>query len=422
MNRTLVPALCLAACVALQLACQPAPETTSPANTTTNTTVNTNAATAETTRKAPPIDLEQLAQRLVTQSAGVKEGDIVLVSGGARDLELLENIVTNVEKVGGHPLLTLNSDRMAKKYFAEVPEKYDSREPKLGLRLAELVNVTINVDSNEAEGLLADVTAARRAAVAKAGQPVGEAFLRRNVRQVNVGNGLYPTSWRAKHFEMAEDELSRTFWGGVNVEYSSLQATGEKVKAVLAAGNEMHITNPNGTDLRVRVQGRPVFVSDGIISPEDMQKGGAAVSVYLPAGEVYCAPVPNTAEGKVVVNRDFFDGKEIQNLTLTFAGGKLTSMTGSGPGFEAFKAAHDAAGEGKDLFAFVDLGINPNIRLSPASKLGNWVPAGMVTVGTGNNTWAGGDNKIAYGITAYLPGSTVMLDGKPLVENGTLKI
>jgi len=46
----------------------------------------------------------------------------------------------------------------------------------------------------------------------------------------------------------------------------------------------------------------------------------------------------------------------------------------------------------------------------------------MVTVGIGNNAWAGGENKIAYGLTSYLPGSTVTLDGKTVVEAGALKL
>ena len=184
----------------------------------------------------------------------------------------------------------------------------------------------------------------------------------------------------------------------------------------------MHITNPNGTDLKVKIEGRPFFVSDGIISADDVKKGGPAVSVYLPAGEVYCAPVPGTAEGTVVMSQTYMNGKEVTDLKLTFVGGKVTQMTGSGPGFDDLKKEYDARGDGKELFAFVDFGINPNLKIWPASKLGNWVQSGMVTVGIGNNTWAGGDNKISYGLTLFLPGSSVTLDGKPIVENGVLKL
>ena len=150
------------------------------------------------------------------------------------------------------------------------------------MKLADIVNVVITVDSSEAEALLADVPPARLAARGKASEAVGVQFRKNNVRTIEVGNGLYPTEWRAKRFDMSLDDLSKTFWEGVNVDYTSLQAKGEQVKAAIA-GNEVHITNPNGTDLKVRIQGRPVYVSDGVISPEDLKKGSPFVGVFLPA-------------------------------------------------------------------------------------------------------------------------------------------
>ena len=411
-----LPTVALCTAAYLLTSCQVPQQT---ANTSQNSQTTTPSPTAA--QKKSPTDMEQLAQRLVNQSAGVKENDIVMISGGVRDIELLENIATNVRKVGAFPLISIGSDRMNKLSYTAVPEKYDTQALILDMKLADIVNVTINVDSNEAEGLLAEIPPARLAARGKAGEPVAAQFRKNNVRTVEVGNGLYPTEWRAKRFDMSLDDLSKTFWEGVNVDYTSLQAKGEQVKAAIA-GNEVHITNPNGTDLKLRIQGRPVYVSDGVISPEDMQKGSPFVSVFLPAGEVAVTPVAGTAEGKVVVDKDSFDGKEMLNLTIVFVGGKITSMTGTGPGFAAFKADYDARGAGKEIFGFIDLGINPNVKLSPTSKLGNWVPAGSVTVGSGNNTWAGGDNSVSFGWTGFLPGSTVTIDGKIVVDKGVLKI
>ena len=387
-------------------------------------TVSENKATPqmEPAKKMAATDLEALSNRLVTQVAGVKEGEIVFVSGSCRDLELLENLATDVRKVGGFSLLTVGSDRLFKKYYDEVPEKYDTQAPDLDLKLATLPAVAIGVETNEADDIAAGISQARLAAVAKAGEPVADIFLKRNVRSVNVGNGLYPTAYRAKRFGMSQDDLAKTFWEAVNADYTAVQTTGESVKTALSTGKEVHITNPNGTDLKVKIEGRQFFVSDGIISADDVKKGGPAVSVYLPAGEVYCAPVPGTAEGTVVMSQTYMNGKEVTDLKLTFVGGKVTQMTGSGPGFDDLKKEYDARGDGKELFGFVDFGINPNLKIWPASKLGNWVQSGMVTVGTGNNTWAGGDNKVSYGLTLFLPGSSVTLDGKPIVENGVLKL
>jgi len=414
MRRIVISAFCAVAGIAL-LSCQQPPN---------QPVVNENKPTAspEAPKKTAAYDAEAISNRLVTQVAGVKEGDVVFISGGARDLEMLEDLVIDTRKVGAFPLFTLNSDRVAKKYYEEVPEKYDTQPPDFELKLATLPNVSISIDANEVEGVLADVSATRLANTAKTEQPVGELFQKRNVKQVEVGNDLYPTEWRARRFGISQDELTKTFWSAVNSDYSTIQASGEKLKTSLSAGKELHITSPEGTDLKVKVEGRPFFVSDGIISAEDAQKGGPAVSVYLPAGELYSTPVAGSADGKVVIAQQFYRGKEVTNLTLVFAAGKMTSMTGTGPGFDAMKKDYDAVTDpGKDLLSYVDFGINPNLKIWPASKVGNWVQAGMVSLGTGNNMWAGGDNKASFDAGGHLPGCTVSLDGKIIIEKGEWK-
>jgi leucyl aminopeptidase (aminopeptidase T) len=374
--------------------------------------------------KAAGINLDELAQRIVTQSARVKEGEIVYISGGVRDLELLEDLATHVSKVGAFPLVALSSDRMIKRSFTDVPAKYDSQEPKLYLALADTLDAVIQVDSFEAADVFEGLSAERRAARDEAFAPVNKKILDNSVRSVEVGNGLYPTSWRAQRFGMSQGDLAKSFWEGVNVDYSGLQSRGEAVKAALSAGKELRIVNSaNGTDVTLGIAARPIVVSDGIISAADVKQGGAAVSVYLPAGEVMITPVADTAKGKVVVDRLYFDDKEIQNMTLNFAAGKIVSMSGSGPGYAAFKASYEATSDpGKAAFAYADFGINDKVRLPKASKIGTWVPAGMVTIGIGNNLTFGGENNSPYGFAFFLPGTTVTLDGKTIVENGNLKL
>jgi len=261
------------------------------------------------------------------------------------------------------------------------------------------------------------------AARAKANAGNQQMYLREGVRTLEIGNGLYPTGWRAERFGLSEDDLSRMFWSGVNLDYADLQRRGAEVKTALAAGDQVRITHPNGTDLTVRIKGRPVLVSDGIISPDDMKAGGASNAVYLPAGEVYTTPVAGTANGKLVNSKAFYRGKPIDNLTMEFKDGRMTSITGSGAGYADLKAEYDAVSDPrKDDFAFVDIGINPNIKLPDNATVGTWVPAGTVTVGSGVNTWAGGDNDVPYGQVVSLPGATVLLDGKPIVEGGSLKL
>jgi len=381
----------------------------------------TGSAPDTAAEKGTPPDSDALAQKLVTQSAGVHEGDIVLITGGARSLGLLEDIAVHVRKVGGFPLVQINSERMIRRMYDDVPTKYDSQPPSLDTRLADLVTAVISVDFVENQGFLASVPPERIAARAKSSESVPKLWQDKGIRQVNLGNGLYPSAQNARNFGVSEEQLAKSFWDGVNINYSELSTTGERARKVLAAGKEIRITSPRGTDLKMRIEGRPVFVSDGVISPEETKRGGAANLVWLPAGEVYLAPIPGTAEGKVVPEDDFYQGKEIKGMTVTFRAGKMSSMSAKS-GLEAFKALYDASGPGKENFAFIDFGINPSIRLPEGSRMVNFVPSGMVTVGIGNNLWAGGDNGVPFGWSAFLSKCTVKVDGKVLVENGVLKL
>jgi hypothetical protein len=91
-------------------------------------------------------------------------------------------------------------------------------------------------------------------------------------------------------------------------------------------------------------------------------------------------------------------------------------------GLEPLKALYDASGPGKDVFGGIDIGINSNVHLVPSSRMVTFMSAGMVTVGIGNNKWAGGENDAGYLMYNFLPGSTLEVDGKVLVEKGVLKL
>ena len=318
-------------------------------------------------------------------------------------------------------MVLLESDRMARRMYTDVPEKYDTQAPALAMEMSDIIDAIISVEAGEDPQLLADIPPERFAKRSKAAEGLSKKMMERGIKQVHLGNDLYPTAARAAEFGISQTQLSEIFWSGVNVDYGVLESMGLSIRNVLESAREVRLTNANGTDLRLQVTGRKVYVSDGKISESEAEQGGAAVSVWLPAGEVYVTPVPGTAEGTVVIDQHVFQGKEIKNLRLDFEDGKLTMMTADS-GLEPLKKRYDAANEGKELFGAIDIGINPNVQVVPGSKMVAWMPAGMVTVALGNNEWAGGENSAGFGLAGHLPGSTLMVDGTPIVENGNLKI
>jgi hypothetical protein len=118
-------------------------------------------------------------------------------------------------------------------------------------------------------------------------------------------------------------------------------------------------------------------------------------------------------------NRAPFHG----TATFTIKAGKLTGHSAKlGPEYDRWQALYASAGPGKNEFALLDLGINPNVKIPPGSKLTTWVRAGTVSLGFGGNSWAGGSNDIAWSTADSINGCTVTVDGKAIVDKGELKV
>jgi leucyl aminopeptidase (aminopeptidase T) len=360
-----------------------------------------------------------VALKVVTQSARVKEGDVVLIDGTDADLPLLEELSLEVRKQGGFPLVTVASTRLNRRTFDEVPAKYDSVTPKQFLKLVSFVDVFFGTESFDPM-TLKGVPPERIAARGKSFNPVTALMQKRGVRSVFLGNGLYPSASNSQEYDVSRRDLADALFSGVDVDNAQLQRTGDAMRQALEAGKEVRITAPNGTDLRMQVRGRPVLVSDGIISPEDQRRGGAATSVWLPAGDVILVPVLGTAEGVLVADRDSYQGEPIEDLRLEFKRGKVVSMSAKS-GLEGLKQEYDVAPQGKDVLGVLDFGINSSLKLPAGKPVHAWSRAGMVTVGVGNNVWAGGNNNVPFGMAPFLPNATVTIDGKPLIQDGKLQ-
>jgi len=379
-------------------------------------------AFAQQAKQPPPAatpDYAALAEKLVSTNVQIKEGQVVQIIGGATDSALVEELAVAVRKRGAHVFIQYTSESLAKKMLAGVPDKFDGQARKLDMALAKLVDVTIVVPQIRDESIFASLAPARAMAMGKADSVAEEARRKRNVKVLDLGNGLAPSAARAKELGISEAELKKLYWDGLSADYTAVEQKCTALKTALAAGKELKITHANGTNVTLQIKGKKVFSSDGVISEADAKAGGPNVQVWLPAGEVYLVPVPGKSEGKIVDDRSVPMGKEITGVTAEIKAGKITSLTAkSGWDGHPAKGRYDAAGPTKNDLGLVDFGCNPAVK---NEKLESWIPAGMVTIGFGNNVWAGGTNKEPFGMTMQLPGATVLLDGKAIIENGALK-
>jgi leucyl aminopeptidase (aminopeptidase T) len=332
----------------------------------------------------------------------------------------MEHIAIETMKAGGQPLISLNSERLTRRSFDEVPASYDSLAPSLNLAIVNTFDIQIALDVGEADDALAGVPQARLAARAKANEPVNQAFFQRNMRVVNLGNGLYPTATLSRRLGIAQTDLASTFWKGAGVPAQTLRANGDPLRATFAGAKVITLTHPNGTELTFAVDAGRAFVSDGALTAEKLKQGGAAASTWLPAGELILPAAAGTADGKVVIDRMLWNGQEIRGLTLAYSKGRLTSMTAAS-NIDNLKTRYDAAGGGKEQFGWIDIGLNPETKLPVGTGRIVWTAPGAVTVGLGDNRGFGGTNASDFGLATQIGGATVKADGKIVVDNGILK-
>ncbi len=361
---------------------------------------------------------EGLARRLVTDSARVKEGELVQLAGCPADVRLLEDLAVAVRRQGAHPLITLGDDRLTRRLYDEVPARFDSQPDAFNLKLADLIDARIETEFAD-DDALAGVPPARVVAVGRGNKAVYALLRQRKVRLVWLGNGLYPSAARARQAGLSQEELGRLFRAGLDVDFAAVRSVGERLRKAIASGKALRLTAPGGTYVALGLAGRPVTVNDGVLDGRQ-RPGDVPPWTWLPAGEVYLVPAPGSVEGTVVLDRYLYEGKAVRGLKVTLKAGKVSALQAESGG-EPLLAAYRAAEGGKELVSSLDVGINPNVRLPMGCLLQTPIPAGTVTLGLGNNTWAGGDVRIPFALPLPVSNGTLSVDGVVVVEKGALK-
>lgn len=147
----------------------------------------------------------------------------------------------------------------------------------------------------------------------------------------------------------------------------------------------VRIISEAGTDLALSWRGRPFHVETGML-----REPGALGN--LPGGEVYVAPLEESAEGRLVVDVSLGDIPLDYPVTLTFRRGRVVYIEGS----EAGRILLERLGSGPWAWTVGEFGIgaNPFVPLWGVSSVDEKV-LGTVHVALGSNRRFGGVNRAA---------------------------
>jgi len=363
-------------------------------------------------------DYAKIAESIVNNSLEVQPGEVVILSGTPAELDLLGAMYVAVSKAGGQPSIEVGIPEANKKALMETPMEHLGQMPLYYLMQTKVADCFFNAGSNQDPDLFADVPEERFAASRKGSQAVIDAFRTAKFRSVSLGQtGGIPTPAYAALKGASYPDMLEMFWKSIGTDTKQMSVTGKKIAEHISAGNEVHISSEAGTDISFRIGQFPTLVNSGRCL-ENAQSFGPSMA-FLPAGEVYTCVDPSSASGKVVVPEMTYNGQEIKNLTLVFKEGRFTEITGD-KNVELIKKSMELAIGDYDVLSVLDLGINPNSHPLEGSSYKSWEMAGMITLTTGINVWAGGDVKSDIGLTFHLVNSNLSIDGKELIREGKL--
>ncbi len=244
--------------------------------------------------------------------------------------------------------------------------------------------------------------------------------------------GLSPTEQsvevgaRLEFLTSVQQGHARYAWGGnidqhvlaneLSADYNQIAALSHRLADRLRGRARVHITTALGTDLTLSIAGREPIPDTGLYH-EPGQLGN------LPAGEVFIAPVEDSAQGVLVVDKSF-PGRLVETpVRITFEQGRAVSIEG---GVEADDLRRIIAeGEAKEhgqwcrVIGELGIGTNPTARLT-GNLMTDEKVMGTIHVALGNNTgfMGGGHNPAPIHVDGVVGQPTLVVDGETLIERG----
>ncbi len=225
------------------------------------------------------------------------------------------------------------------------------------------------------------------------------------------------TQERAEVAGLEYEEWKRVMFEGCMADPEVMSSHSESLVSAMGGDGEVRVTTPFGTDLRFRLDKRPVDYSNGLATEEKAERGEVA---FLPAGGVEVSAAEDSAEGRIVYDATIRAEKGlVQGLSLRLAQGRVKDVSAKS-GKEIFDASPLRKRTGdENRFAFFGFGLNPKLRhgFTQDDKV-----LGGVTIGFGDNRDKGGKNVASGGRWASMTKATVTIRGQRIMEDGRLLV
>jgi aminopeptidase len=259
------------------------------------------------------IDPDAFARLLCDWCLEVRQGDQVMIVSTTLAEPLVVALHSAVLARGGWPLPRLTPDSLEERFYAEAGDAHLDSFPPLELAEVESVDAWLRIRAPSNTRALAAVDPARIARVARARAPISEVRLSRR-----WCGTVWPTAALAQEAAMSERDYEAFVERALFLDHPDpivawreLGVRQEALAQRLEQAREIRI-EAEGTDLRLRVDGRHWINSDG--------------KSNMPSGEIFTGPREDSANGTIRFTvRAGSRGVDVEGVELTFADGEVVA-------------------------------------------------------------------------------------------------
>jgi leucyl aminopeptidase (aminopeptidase T)/DNA-binding transcriptional ArsR family regulator len=375
-------------------------------------------------REMLAVDQDEIAQKVVRDCLDTKDGEVVVIKGDLIQRDIMQPLNRAVEAAGGSCINISTPGELGSfllKWKRDISSVIVIEEPLEYPILGGAVDPQKDIGERRVTFMKSLVQSGRKSRYAgipgyPLEDPVARELMDTGKRIIYLG---YPTPRKAEIMGIDFRERPHACWSALDVDYRDLKTRCEELRTAMDGGKEVRVTSPGGTDLTFRIEGREVFIDDGIISTWEVEHGRGWG--HLPAGKVIVAPVAGTANGVLHSEMTDYFGVRIGGIRIEFRDGEVVKAAAEQNDELLQLVISEGKGDVRKLGGF-EIGMNPEILEPIGYAVWDSKTYGDATLWIGDNMLIGGENEasLSWGFMVVRP--SVSLDGKTTLEDRTFHI
>ncbi len=263
--------------------------------------------------------IEKLADVLVNYSAEIQPGDWVLVGGHVLALPLLEEVVRQVVRAGGHPTVQLDADGIAAAELEEAVEEQLSFVSPSSRLMADKLDARIVVRAASNTRNLSHIDPKKQQIRQNAQRELRQTLMARTAAGEHRWTlAQFPCPAYAQEADMSLSEFEDFVYAATYADQPDPVACWQRVHDEqqrlvdwLAGKEAVEVRGPN-VEMTLSIAGRTFINSDG--------------KRNMPSGEIFTGPVEESVNGWVRFTYPAIrQGREVSGVEFEFREGKVVN-------------------------------------------------------------------------------------------------